>query len=345
MPGKKKTRNPKKGKKGGKRQVAAQPIQVQPVRESKLDKVRRGMKKISPIVGIFNPVAGAALSYLGKGDYVQSGNGVNNAGVMTNSLVKPLTTNSIPFMHVSNEGTRITRREFIRPIAVAVTGNDPAGKPAFVINPGDALTFPWLHNIARNYQQWMPLGIIFHYRATCGVTSTVSPSLGVVRMATQYDVYQPLFNEDVQRITNHFFAQTTSPFASTDHAVECALDQTAIKPLWIRPEARLQHDDIKVDSGPVHLVEHREATFDARLYDLGRLEFLNTGSPTGGAYTAGELWITYDIMLLKPRVQLTNGFTYGSDFIVPTEESTVTLRNEYTMAVEEIDLTVDPPPP
>lgn len=332
-----------KKKKGGKRAAIAVP--PTPNKVGVLDKVRKGMKTVAPLVGLFNPVAGAALGFLGKGDYQQVGNGIEKAAINTNSLVKPLTTNSIPFMHTSNEAMRVTRREFIGNIPVAVSTNDPAGQPAYVINPGDAVTFPWLHNLARNFQQWMPLGIVFHYRATCGVTSTVSPSLGVVRMATQYDVYQPLFGGDIARITNHFFSQTTSPFASTDHAVECAMEQTAIKPLWIRPEALLEHDDIKVDSGPVHLVEHRAATFDARLYDLGRLEFLNSGSPTGGAYVSGELWVTYDIILMKPRVQLTGGFTYQSTFTVPVETQDLTVRNEYTMALEDLELTVDPPPP
>lgn len=280
--------------------------------------------------------ATAMTLYKGFGDYEETGPEVH-----TNSLVKPLTTNSIPFMHTSNEAIRVTRREFIGIVPVLPSRTDVAAQIRRVLNPGDAQTFPWLHNLARNYTQWLPAGMVFEYRATCGTGIATTPNIGVVRMTTQYDVYQPIFGSDVVRMMNHFFTQTTSPFASTSHAIECAPEQTSIKPLFIRPEAVLQHRDVETKSGDITLIEHSDATFDARLYDLGRFEMNNSGGVA--SYEAGELWITYDIVLMKPRQQLTNGFTYDSDFVVADQSNTVTLRNEYTMALTDVEVIPDEP--
>jgi hypothetical protein len=42
--------------------------------------------------------------------------------------------------------------------------------------------------------------------------------------------------------------------------------------------------------------------YDARMYDHGRLELAVSGGGAGVVYVCGELWVTYDIILYKPRL-------------------------------------------
>lgn len=295
--------------------------------------------------GFFNKLASMGVKaaggliksvLLGSGDYGEVKVGPAPADLAVNSLVKPLTAPDVPFMHNTNDWIRVTRREYIADIPVIVSPTDNAAQVRRTLNPGDAQTFPWLHNIARNYQQWLPLGMCFEYIPTCGTGIATTPNIGVIRAATQYDVYQPVFGADIRRILNHFFAVSGAPYEAITHCIECAPNQTPIRPLYIRPEAVLEHDDIEKKTGGVDLVLHRDATFDARLYDLGRFEMNNSGSVAN--YAGGQLWISYDIVLLKPRLELSGGFTYDSDFTVPLPDPPVlTLRNEIVMAVTDAD--------
>jgi hypothetical protein len=296
-----------------------------PHRANFIDKVAGFAKSAAPYVG------GALKILSGMGDY-------NETKIGTNSLVRPLHDQAIPFMHSSNESIRVTRREFLGVIGMVPNPADTFAQFYRVLNPGDAATFPWLHNMARNYTQWVPCGIVFEYNATCGTGIATTPNIGTIRMATQYDVYEPKFGSDFVRLNNHFFSSTGAPYISHSHAIECAPDHVSIKPLFIRPEHTLQHTDIATTVGALTLTTHADPSYDARLYDLGRFEMLNSGSVA--AYNAGELWITYDIILMKPRVQLTNGFTYVTDYTVPDQTATLTQIPEYNMAVYDVDLDV-----
>lgn len=266
--------------------------------------------------------------------------------ITVNSLVKPLAPGDLPRMHSSTDMTRVVRREFLGLIPVNNATDGPA-QVRFVINPGDATTFPWLHNVARNYAQWLPLGMAFEYKATCGTAVAATPNIGVIRCATQYDVYEPRFGADVGRMMNHFASSSCAPHTSLMHAVECAPEQTPIKPLFIRPEnpgggvAGVEHDDLEEKIPNATMTLHRDAAFDARLYDLGRFEMQNSGATA--LYVAGELWITYDIVLMKPRIQYTGGNKYDTNYEIPLPEPpTITLRPEYTMAVYDVDIVADP---
>lgn len=309
--------------------------QPQPVRKQKGSGFFK--KLVSGGVDVLGDVAKRVLT--GSGDYKELTPAP--ADLAVNSLVKPLTQPDVPFMHNTNDWIRITRREYLHDIGMVASPTDPFAQVRRVINPGDALTFPWLHNVARNYTQWLPLGMVFEYEPTCGTGIATTPNVGVIRMATQYDVYQPIFGADLGRILNHFFASSGAPYNAMTHCIECAPNQTPIRPLFIRPESVLQHRDVEKKTGGIDLVLHDDATFDARLYDLGRFEMCNSGSVAG--YTAGQLWVSYDIILLKPRIQLSGGFTYDSDFAVPIPDPpAITLRNEYTMAVTDVDASLLP---
>lgn len=221
----------------------------------------------------------------GSGDY-----DVSNIPVSENSIVAR--SPSVPMMHNDLGSVRITHREFLGDM----TGSTAFSNSKYIINPADARTFPWLHSLAGAYEQYKLFGMVFEFVSTSGnaLTST-NAALGSVTMLTQYDVKMPSY-ANKQRALNHFYAVSGTPAKNLMHAVECAPGQVAQGLYYIRP------DDAKTAA-------YLEAeSYDASLYDIGRLEFIVVGQQS--SFTIGELWVTYDIGLYKPRGSLAGGVTW-----------------------------------
>lgn len=244
-------------------------------------------------------------------------------------------------MHSSAQGIRITHREYISDMSIGTAASPFTSQ--FVINPGDTKIFPWLSQIARNFTQWVPCGMAFEMKSTVlhGINA-VNPQYGTFTMATNYDVYAAVFGNDRVRMLNHFFASSGGPIDNQLHLIECAPDQLAIKPLFIRQGNSLDdgfEEETKVATLPT-LTLHTAPTYDARLYDLGRLEVLGINAPvTAGTYVIGELWISYDIILLKPQIKSFEGATYESHYTVPLLSQTYTVYDEFNQAVTDVEAT------
>lgn len=159
---------------------------------------------------------------------------------------------------------------------------------AFALNPGIPLTqggfSNWLPNVAQQFEQWKPLGMSFMFKSTSSdaVLSTAANSaLGTVSMATDYNALSAPFASKVQ-MENYEHSVSTKPSNNLTHFVECARSQTPVKELYIR-------------TGPV------PTNADQRLYDLGLFQIAASGQQVSGG-AMGELWVSYTIELLKPRI-------------------------------------------
>lgn len=125
------------------------------------------------------PVASGIAKLSGYGDYHSAG-GINLG-------------DQVPIVKNTNVGTIIRHREYIGDLQASAGFVSTAHK----INPANGELFPWLAGIARNYEQWVPRGIVMEYKTmssdvVVNVTSG-SPGLGTVIMATDYNVYNPPF--------------------------------------------------------------------------------------------------------------------------------------------------------
>jgi len=290
--------------------------------------------KIANTLGTGTKVLENVASILhGSGDYTV---GPPPEDISANTLVKPLAAPQVPFMHSSEQGVRVTHREYIMDVSIGTFASPWTQQ--LVINPGDARMFPWLSQIARNYTQWIPMGMAFEMKSTVmpGVAS-VTPQYGTFTMATNYDVYAPLFGNDRVRMLNHFFANSGGPTDTQLHLVECAPDQTPLKVMFIR-----QGNTFGVESKVEGILTYDSTlTYDARLYDLGRLELLGINSPAAAStYVVGELWVSYDILLTKPQIQSGSGFTYLSSLEAEPITQTVVERPEIVHAVTSIAVPV-----
>jgi len=199
--------------------------------------------------------------------------------VVSNSLVKGANdlSSQVPMMH-GRGATRIRHREYITDINTSTDFQLQFSAP---INAAQAVIFPWLAKSAVNWEQWKALGIVFEYVSTSSnALNSINTALGSINMATQYNVLDNPFTNK-QQLLNYEFSVSTKPADSVCHPVECDPSETPNLPLYTTGfEPPL--------SG------------DARLYNLGRFSAYSSGSQA--ASVAGELWVTYDILLIKPKL-------------------------------------------
>lgn len=228
--------------------------------------------------GVGGVVGGALGSVVGQGAHatVKRITGFGDYHVSQNSLV--YNRDAVPEFSVNNERcTMVVHREFISDIIGSTTFNIQS----YRINPGIVSTFPWLAAIAENYEQYVIQGMIFEYKTTCATAvSSTNTALGTVVMATQYNSLSPAFTSK-QQMENYEFSQSSVPSASILHAIECDPQQTQC-------------------GGIFNVADQPSTPGDIRLYDIGRFNIATVGMQA--AATIGELWVSYKICFLKPKL-------------------------------------------
>lgn len=186
-----------------------------------------------------------------------------------------------PKMSPVEGGVVVSHREYIQDITSSV----PFIGENFPLNPGIKQTFPWLSQIAENFEEWIPEGILFEFKTTSSNTvvntTNSNPGLGTVIIATQYNSLNADF-ANKQQMENYENAVSTDPSRSLIHPVECARKQTPLDPMYVR-------------TGAV-------GTQDLRWYDLGKTTVATVGQQTNN-FVIGELWVTYRIRFLKPKLE------------------------------------------
>lgn len=156
----------------------------------------------------------------------------------------------------------------------------------FRINPGDESTFPWLSQLAPNFEEWVPRGIVFQFKSTSSdavVSTNANAALGTVIMATEYNPYNGAF-ADKRQMENYEWAKSCKPSQSMIHGVETSKFQNPMGSYYVR-------------NGPPPVGQ------DLRLYDIGTFNIAAVGMQSNGA-ACGELWCSYEIELRKPRIQV-----------------------------------------
>jgi len=143
-------------------------------------------------------------------------------------------------------------------------------------------TFPFLSALATNYEEYQFLGLSFMYKSTSGVAvSGTNPSLGTVIFSTQYDAKDAPFTTK-QQMDSYVSTTSTVPNRDMLHPVECDYKQNVMRNLYVR-------------NAPPPL------DTDLRLYDLGKFSYATAGMLADGD-TVGELWVTYHVRFLKPKL-------------------------------------------
>ena len=158
---------------------------------------------------------------------------------------------------------------------------------SYLVNAANADTFPWLNQIAANYEQYSFEGLLFQFRSTSGdALNSTNTALGSVMMATQYDVADPVFSSKAEML-NYEYSNSIKPSENCMHMVECAPNQNVLSDLYTLD-----------GSAP--------ANTDSRLYHLGRFCIATVGFQAAGV-NIGELHVTYQVRLLKPKLYASLG--------------------------------------
>jgi len=105
-----------------------------------------------------------------------------------------------------------------------------------------------------------------------------------VIMATQYDATRPQFTSKSQ-MENSEFASSCRQSSSMYHPIECARSQDVLQELYIRSGSNPQ---------------------DPRFTDFGNFALATVGQQASSV-NIGELWVTYEIELMKPVMDQAQG--------------------------------------
>jgi hypothetical protein len=227
---------------------------------------------------------------------------VTGAGEYTvgNDLIAGLGTGQPTFASAGDEtgALLVTHTEYITDIF----GNPDSSLPgssfintSFEINPGLSASFPFLSQIASNFEEYSMVQLMFSYKSKMSQNlSSTDGQVGSVLMFTDYN------SNDKAKVSKQAMVQgygTSNGIITGDvlHGVECdntKLTGTGSKYIRVRPE-----------TGE-----------DKNAYDWGTFQVAISGTPTAVAdQPIGELSVTYTCILRKPRVFSLYGLTLNQD--------------------------------
>lgn len=192
-------------------------------------------------------------------------------------------------------GTVIRFQEYLSDIYTTadIANPDAFNIQTFLINAANPVTFPWLSQIAQNYEQYSFEGLLFQFKSTSAdALNSTNTALGSVMLATQYDVADDVFATKAEML-NYEYSNSIKPSDCCMHMIECAPGQTPVSELYTLNGAQ-------------------PANTDARLFHLGRFAIATVGFQAANV-NIGELHVTYQVRLMKPKIyqSIGNGIEYA----------------------------------
>lgn len=161
---------------------------------------------------------------------------------------------------------------------------------SFQLNPGLEATFPWLAQVAQNYEEYAFDQLVFSYRSTVtDIGNSTTGQCGTCIMATNYDPDAKPFYDKGQML-EYVHAMSSKTTESMDHGVECDPKKKNLHRLFVR-------------SGPPD-----RGSMDLKDYDTGKFQLAIANSPSAYAnQSLGELWVYYKVRLSKPKIYTGRG--------------------------------------
>jgi hypothetical protein len=174
--------------------------------------------------------------------------------------------------------TIVTHREYV----MDVFGSTGFSSTSFTINPANGSFLPWLCREATNYEEYKFHGLVFTFKSNSATSiASTNTALGTVIAATQYNPNDVPFSSKME-MENHYFCTSAKPSETFLHAVECKPDRTVIPQLYVAQPSTAG------------------AVIDLRLTNFATFTLATVGMQA--ASNIGELWVTYQIELIKPRL-------------------------------------------
>ena len=221
---------------------------------------------------------GVASTYMGRGAY--KSNGLITGGADT-----------MPRMQHINDETgslMVSHRE--RLMDVFAPADSGFHQDVFTVSPGIEKTFPWLSQIAANYEEYELMQCVFEYdgHSLVGINDTLEVQ-GSLIMATQMNVKDKPFRDrhEMERFPH---ASKCAQHGSMAHGVEC-------DPRKIQGDG---HRYIRMGG----LAKDEDARdFDHAKFTIGQY---NTPTELAGK-EIGQLFVYYTVKLMKPKISSGRG--------------------------------------
>nr|WAX26094.1 MAG: capsid protein [Army ant associated crucivirus 1]WAX26096.1 MAG: capsid protein [Army ant associated crucivirus 1] len=231
--------------------------------------------------GIFAPAASAFGGFLGQ--KFKDVTGYGDYTVRQNSLL----SGSVPSVgNPSNSvnGTTISHKEFLGDVITSGTAGN-FSISSFVLNPANPQCWEWLAQIAVNYEEWKPEGILFYFKTTStDALSSTNTALGQVTIATNYNPYNAAFTS-LAEMQSYEYCTNGVPSEDLVHMIECDPREGAIATYYMSSVNSAANAGLQ----------------DQRFNTLGTT-YIATSGFQAASVNIGQLWVTYQVTLLKPKL-------------------------------------------
>jgi len=216
---------------------------------------------------------------------------------VNNDIVDGGAGQDIPTFSGGPTSVCISHKEYISDV-FGPEGGGQFQNTFYSINPGIERTFPWLSQIAVNYEEYTLKQCIFTFRSTVTDFVATNGQVGSIIMATQYNPSDTPF-QSKQDAMEYDMAMSGKCSANMLHGVECDPAQLSGSPgKYVR-------------AGPVRSDD------DLKQYDWGNLNVAISNIPKEFVNQAlGELWVSYTIELRKPKFFVSRGLNILRDTFV-----------------------------
>jgi len=234
------------------------------------------------VVGALGGLSGA----LGIGDYTT--NAIVNDGQGAAEHVPSFAPSGASSVTVSH-------KEYLTDIYGTAAGQSFQNS-AFSLNPALQSTFPWLSQLAQNYDEYTIKQLIFTFRSSIApIGSSGTGQVGTIIMATQYNAGEEPFS-DKETMMQYDGAMSAKVIDGLISGVECD------------PAQNSGSYGKYTRAGPP------PAGQDVKTYDLGVFNCAVTNIPaTYENQSLGELWVSYTVELRKPKFFSASGLGIKRD--------------------------------
>lgn len=191
-----------------------------------------------------------------------------------------------------DKATYIERCEYIGDIngAQSFTNNN------FLINPANQILFPWLSQIACNYDEYEFVQLIFEFRSVTAILSTTSAQVGTIIMGCNYNSCAPNF-QTKQQMMEYDTSKSVQINENLLFGIECDPSKNALSPILYTTTAT-----------SVTALANASDNQDPKTYFLGNLQIAVNACQSGQSGEIGELWVTYKVKLRKPKQFVSLGY-------------------------------------
>lgn len=245
--------------------------------------------------GKLGGMAGDALGTIfGFGDYTINSNSLWNSEAINAGTNPPKVINT----H-KGEAFIVNHREYLKELVSGpMSVVNPSSGTLFqletiALNPGNSDLFPWLSQLASNFQEYEIRGMIVELKTEAADYSS-NFNIGAMFMSADYNVLNPA-PVNKRELENQEYATSSKPSNSLIYGVECAPSLTSTPHLFV--------------------CQNREypAGADKRLYDLCNLHIGSQGLPAANTVIA-EIWVSFEVALFKPILANIDDQAIGAHF-------------------------------